>query len=213
MKIIDILENWKESSVIVINGVPRPTTNSTGAPIAATRQGIVNFYKWFNNSVCVDAEGRPLVMYHGTKAPQQPKEFKPMVQMQRKLKIQPAPKSLTDLSNARPARGTRYNTSTGAGVQAGMFFSNKKNYAAMYGSDVGEYYLKIERPFVSKATPNSGDHLQIITKGDVDILKNELHKDGVTSKGMSEYIVFDANQIKRVDNPGKFSPVSKLSHR
>ena len=47
-----------------IDGVQRPTTNSTGAPIALTEQGVRNFWAWFAGSTVVDAEGRPLVVYH-----------------------------------------------------------------------------------------------------------------------------------------------------
>lgn len=44
-----------------------PTTNSLGKPIASTPQAITNFWKWFGNSKVVDKEGRPMVVYHGSK--------------------------------------------------------------------------------------------------------------------------------------------------
>jgi len=213
MKIEELFENWKETSTILINGVNRPTVNSIGTPIANSKQGIINFYRWFGNSVCVDEYNRPMIFYHGTKAPAQPKEFKPMWQMQKKLKIQLAPKSPSDLFKNTKSRDNRYSITTGGGIQAGIFFSDKKGYAGMYGTNVGEYYLKIERPFISNATVYSGDYLQVLTQGDVYILQNELHKDGVIAKGMHEYIVFDSKQIKQVSNPGRFSTVSKLTHR
>jgi len=51
---------------INVDGVDRPTTNSNGQPIAQTEDGLRNFWRWFGDSKVVDAEGRPLVVYHGT---------------------------------------------------------------------------------------------------------------------------------------------------
>jgi len=55
-------------ATINVDGVERPTTNSTGQLIHQTEDGIRNFWKWFGDSKVVDSEGRPLVVYHGTKA-------------------------------------------------------------------------------------------------------------------------------------------------
>lgn len=77
--------NWFDSSgnlpdTITINGVERPTRNSNGQPISvgvfdkdgnkigSAEEGIRNFYAWFGDSKVVDADGRPLVVYHGTSA-------------------------------------------------------------------------------------------------------------------------------------------------
>lgn len=49
---------------IVVDGVERPTANSEGQPIHPTREGIVNFWRWFAGSKVVDKHGRPLVVYH-----------------------------------------------------------------------------------------------------------------------------------------------------
>jgi len=56
------------AKTINIDGVDRPTTNSNGQPIAQTEEAIRNFYKWFGDSRVVDDQGRPLVVYHGTKS-------------------------------------------------------------------------------------------------------------------------------------------------
>lgn len=44
------------------------TTNSLGRPIAPAREGIENFWKWYDGSVLVDDQGRPIVAFHGTSA-------------------------------------------------------------------------------------------------------------------------------------------------
>lgn len=50
---------------IDIDGTSRPTTNSAGRPLAQDEEGVRNFWKWFGDSKVVDADGKPLVVYHG----------------------------------------------------------------------------------------------------------------------------------------------------
>ena len=52
--------------VIDIDGVARPTMNSEGRPLARDEAGVRAFWAWFGDSKVVDAQGRPLVVYHGT---------------------------------------------------------------------------------------------------------------------------------------------------
>jgi GNAT superfamily N-acetyltransferase len=56
------------SATLTIDGKERPTTNSNGKPIAQTEEGVRNFWRWFGESKVVDAEGRPLVVFHETDA-------------------------------------------------------------------------------------------------------------------------------------------------
>ena len=51
---------------IEVDGVMRPALNSEGRPIHWSAEGVRNFWRWFGDSKVVDAEGRPLVVYHGT---------------------------------------------------------------------------------------------------------------------------------------------------
>jgi Large polyvalent protein associated domain 38/Large polyvalent protein-associated domain 5/ADP-Ribosyltransferase in polyvalent proteins/Large polyvalent protein-associated domain 1 len=53
-------------ATIEIDGQQRSTTNSKGQQIAQTEEGVRNFWKWFGDSKVVDADGNPLVVYHGT---------------------------------------------------------------------------------------------------------------------------------------------------
>ncbi len=52
---------------IEINGIQRPSKNSKGQPIHTTEEGVRNFWHWFGDSKVVDAQGRPLVVYHGSR--------------------------------------------------------------------------------------------------------------------------------------------------
>lgn len=52
---------------ITVDGKERPTTNSNGQQIAATEEGVRNFWRWFGDSKVVDDDGRPMVVYHGTR--------------------------------------------------------------------------------------------------------------------------------------------------
>jgi hypothetical protein len=45
----------------------KTSNNSSDLPIASTKEGIENFWKWFKNSKIVDNKGNPLVVYHGSK--------------------------------------------------------------------------------------------------------------------------------------------------
>lgn len=56
----------QRAGTIMVDGVARPTTNSEGRPIASTEQELRNFWRWFGDSKVVDAQGRPLVVYHGS---------------------------------------------------------------------------------------------------------------------------------------------------
>ena len=51
---------------ILINGVEKQTLNSDGKPIAKTKEAIEHFYNWFGDSLVLDENGKPLVVYHGS---------------------------------------------------------------------------------------------------------------------------------------------------
>lgn len=56
-----------EGETIDINGVQKTVYNSEGERIAKSAEALQNFYKWFGDSKVVDEQGRPKVVYHGTK--------------------------------------------------------------------------------------------------------------------------------------------------
>jgi len=55
-----------DAKTIDIGGVQRSLYDSKGRPLAATEEGIRNFWKWFGDSKTVDEQGRPILMFHGT---------------------------------------------------------------------------------------------------------------------------------------------------
>lgn len=55
-----------DATTVEVDGKMRPALNSNGQPIAATQEGVRNFWRWFGDSRVVDADGKPLVVYHGT---------------------------------------------------------------------------------------------------------------------------------------------------
>ena len=59
---------------IDVEGIKRPTTDSTGAPIHTTEEGVKNFWKSFGDTKALDAEGRPIVVYRGSIGGEEVKE-------------------------------------------------------------------------------------------------------------------------------------------
>jgi hypothetical protein len=66
----DMQQGPLRQGAIDVGGVKRPTVDSTGAPIHTTEEGVKNFWESFKDSKVVDADGRPMVVYHGTKGPE-----------------------------------------------------------------------------------------------------------------------------------------------
>jgi len=60
------LAKAEEPTHIDVDGVQRPVHDSTGQRIHTTDEGVKNFWKGFEGTKAVDAEGRPIKVYHGT---------------------------------------------------------------------------------------------------------------------------------------------------
>ena len=57
-----------DGETIEVDGKERTVYNSNGDRIAKSAEALTNFWRWFGDSKVVDEQGRPLVVYHGTKA-------------------------------------------------------------------------------------------------------------------------------------------------
>ena len=57
-----------DGETIEVDGKDRTVYNSNGDRIAKSKEALTNFWRWFGDSKVVDEQGRPLVVYHSTKA-------------------------------------------------------------------------------------------------------------------------------------------------
>lgn len=166
---------------IEIDGITRPTTNSAGNPIHSTESGIRNFWKWFGDSKIVDEQGRPLVVYHGSRSADALTEF--VV-------------SQNEPSDTRLKR-----------TKDGAYFTRNPDKAAVYaGQDGSTYpvYLKISNP---KMIADAFGSVEV----DAAQLRAEGFDGLWNPKGFpsDEIVAIDKNQIKSaVANSGGFSPKS-----
>lgn len=64
----DVLAQPENDRTIQVDGARRPITSSDGKLLGATMAEQTNFWKWFSDSKVVDAAGKPVVVYHGTRA-------------------------------------------------------------------------------------------------------------------------------------------------
>lgn len=177
---------------ITIDGKERATRNSKGQPIHTTEEGIRNFYKWFGDSKVVDAQGRPLIVYHGTD-----KDF-----------------SQFDLR--------RHGEKDHGFFGVGHYFTPHADTASAYadynepddGQNLIPVYLSIQKPFQWEqnkiAAKNKGqaqdvtDELAALGHDGV-FAENQYFKGDNADK--YEIVAFNANQIKSATgNTGAFSP-------
>lgn len=186
-------------------GKKRSVYNSNGERIAQSEPALRNFYKWFGDSKVVDSQGRPLVVYHGTK---------------------------DDFVEFQLKTGKRYDSGH---LGTGFYFTNKEQSAKEYAqwkSGYGEervlpLYLKIQNPLLlndkdatfkvraKKALGIPQKETQgyySITEKESDQITNEAKKQGYdgiiapmfSSEGEIYYVAFEPNQIKSVNNRGTF---------
>ena len=145
------------------------------------------FKRWFGKSV-IAIDGNPLIVYHGG----------------------------ADIPRTRNRAFRTY----GEGKWGeGAYFTPErwkaKDYADMRkGGVVGEYFLRIERPVIlyeSQAYSEATDKLVREVRDTNDgliIVQAEYGSPVRFDRNVTEIIVFDARQIKSVENSGIFSTVS-----
>lgn len=172
---------------ITIDGVDRPTTNSKGQPIHPTEEGVRNFYKWFGDSKVVDEQGRPLVVYHGTRG-----DF--------------------DTFDA----GRQGQSDFGASGR-GFYFSQDPGTANVYATlspadgapNIVPVYLKLENPLeLGAMLPQNEEQSRALTEA-----AKEAGHDGIVVRGadgvLDEVVVFRPEQIKSATgNTGAFDPAN-----
>lgn len=155
-----------------------------------------NFWKWFGNSKVVDENGQPLVVYHGTRS--------------------------------------KFNEFNRKYAKNGFFFTTEKRknsvagYYAYYYDDKGSIlpcYIKLENPLIvhrpngneddiarANGTLSNYDGIIVIYDdkddwefSDYDYIEKKRNPLTIKNGDVIEYIVFDPNNIKSVNNNGEWS--------
>ena len=165
------------------------------------------FKEWFGESKVVDAEGNPLVVYHGT---------------QYDIKaFDPTASGSTERQEYLRQFG-----------QAGMYFTDDSNYASAYtgsgregtGPAIYPVYLSIQNPLVitdqtfwgsikeriqnvgaGRRPPVYGAETSYIPQSRIEELKAQGY-DGIINERAKEIIAFEPTQIKSTFNRGAFDP-------
>lgn len=193
---------------IDIDGVARPTRNSEGQPLARDEAGVRAFWAWFGDSKVVDAEGRPLVVYHGN----------------------PTQNSIYEFSDFRVGS----NTGGEASPSRGFYFTSSPARAGMYADRMNAYErFKPDSAFArdpqGQITPV---YLSILDPAEIDVTDaisaetildadggavvqsaRDDGQDGVIARrevgdefDSIQAVAFSPTQIKSVNNRGTFDP-------
>jgi len=160
----------KLPATISINGTQRSTQNSNGQPIHPTLEGIKKFWEWFGDSKVVDKDGKPLVVYHGTKA-----NF--------------------DTFYLTQAGG---NNDTGM-LGTGFYFSSDKNMSRGYGDKMMQVYLSLKNPYVIRGntTPFQEEFGKFgPTHGEAGKIASATRRKNLLDAGHDGVIQFDSQQIR-----------------
>ena len=151
-----------------------------------------NFFKWFGDSKIVDTNNQPMIMYHRSRCKELFNEFR--------------------LENVEK---NPYN------VDYGIFFVNS-HYSShiSYIADGLEYYvfLKMINPFYIFDFDNQPYDMLGQTLVFIDVSKSyceDLKSKGydgiiIKSNHYDQYVAFEPNQIKSVDNNGDYKSVNNI---
>lgn len=203
---------------IEVDGKERTVYNSNGDRIAKSKEALTNFWRWFGDSKVVDEQGRPLVVYHGSEN---------LFDIFEKTDVANAYFFAGDKKVAE-----RFRTTEQRKAESKYYAENtvvepvsEEKYDSQ-GRYLGSvHYTKTTLPNYK----NFGLYSVYLKADDIQVMSGEQvgagefrdsmiesarqsGKDGViiyqadTGKGeTTEYIVFNSNQIKSVDNRGTFS--------
>ena len=146
-----------EQRVVSSNGatkkVKRGNTNSAGQRITGTKQGMQNFWSWFDDSKATDAKGKPLLLYHSTNAD-----------------IQALKTGLETVNNY----GLMGNLKT---TRSGIFATPTREFSQEYlegsdGQNVMPIYMALQRPFDSRSSLSGWTMSQLDKEGVLTEFRN-----------------------------------------
>jgi len=137
------------------------------------------FWKWFGASKVVDAEGKPLVVYHGTPRDFSSFQLSSIGRFGPGIYLTDDPKSASEYAVAHTASAKRGGHSVAASVMP--------------------LYVRVQRPFIEGEMGDFWTRFGGTT--DAEVVKTMLRNgyDGIiirNSDGSSDVIVFDPTQIK-----------------
>lgn len=216
-----------KGETINIDGKERTVYNSNGERIAQSEPALRNFYKWFGDSKVVDKQGRPLVVYHGSDV-SGIEVFDNQANQTKQRQIG-AEKGFFFTDSKKVAE--RFRTTEQRKAESKYYAENtirepvtEEKYDAQ-GRYLGSvHYTKITLPesknfglysvYLKAESVNeySGEDIGVGEERATALESaKQSGKDGVviykadTGAGIAnEYIVFESNQIKSVDNRGTF---------
>lgn len=182
--LIDFVNSYSEDS-IQIDGKNKAARNSAGRRIARTEEGLRAFYEWFGDSLIVDENGRPLVVYHGTNA-----EF-----------------DVFDKGKIKRGIGFWFSSNKETSKEYGNikeFYLSVKNPI-----DVNKNrsdFIKLAKEAMPEIPNDVSEHYIISDALGSTAFKEYLQNQGYDAISLGDsYVVFNPNQIKSVDNRGSFS--------
>ena len=184
--VADVL-NWVDADRLSQASIFSRTQDQTQTP---------EFERWFGDSKVVDADGKPLVVYHGTGGERT--VFEPYWKqlerdaMPHELKGNGSIAQMNQLAKEEPEM---------------HFFAAERGTAESYGPDVVEAYLKIDN-MVGDPSMDRDEAIQLMLDQDAD---GAIFRDTTSSGGYGgvAYVVRRSNQIKSATgNRGTFDPTN-----
>ena len=171
-----------------------------------------NFKRWFGDSKVVDADGKPLVVYHGTKG-----DFStPRMNAAGLFFVTPDKTSVAEFTDGRAGAQTMamyasikkpFDASNKEAIEAVVAEGKKKGWIK---NDVATLSYDSGSIPISLSLLRAGDYIAIESREVVNAIK-ALGHDGIkiTERGMVNFAVFGPEQIKSaIGNNGDFDPAN-----
>ncbi|MBQ3785022.1 MAG: hypothetical protein II843_01345 [Alphaproteobacteria bacterium] len=190
---------------IEVDGKERTVYNSNGDRIAKSKEALTNFWRWFGDSKVVDEQGRPLVVYHGSRTEKDFTIFDKRYQKNKSSRTgfwfgsdiidygQNVKKYYIKLENP-----FIYNANKQVYNQIEELDKTllKNILISVFGQNIA----------ITKYDTLLSDYLTYYAKkqGYDGVIINDI-KEGNKAILMDDYVAFNPNQIKSVDNRGTYS--------
>lgn len=197
------------AETIEVDGKERTVYNSEGKRINKSAEALTNFWRWFGDSKVVDEQGRPIVLYHGTKSDTAFEEF------------------ADNATWATPEQDYAQLYNTGLGVYTLYYKSENPAYLGDINNEASNANLIALAESVNATREELDNVINSIFGLEIDeftpiydITNTKEFENLAKSKGfdgfqaiehgdngdVDTYAVFASTQIKSVENRGTYSP-------